>query len=121
MSLTPEEVYAYAVAQTKRTGRARKDDQRMFAAGIAHERARGAWQPIKTAPIQPFDAENWYMSASPNLLLWSGHWVTIGGYGYTQRGRGRWRNHAGTLTPTHWMPLPQPPQEAPADGGQPGE
>lgn len=68
------------------------------------------WQPIETAPKGRFYAEKWFLSASPPLLLWDGLGATIGQYGYTERGKGRWRDWRGNVEPTHWMPLPAPPE-----------
>lgn len=68
------------------------------------------WQPIETAPIEPFDAERWYMSASPNLLVWTSLGTRIASYGYTRQGKGRWRDYHGNIEPTHWMPLPEAPE-----------
>lgn len=67
------------------------------------------WQPIETAPEYKFDPNRWYMNG-PHYLLWVG-FVTIGSYGYTQKGKGRWQNHNGNIIPTHWMPLPPPPKD----------
>jgi hypothetical protein len=67
------------------------------------------WQPIETAPIKPFDAENWFMPHSPQFLLWIGRPV-IGNYSYTKHGKGRWRDFVGNVDPSHWMPLPPPPE-----------
>lgn len=71
----------------------------------------GEWQPIETAEIRPFDKEKWFMDHSPRLLLWNGHYAEIGSYGFTSKGKGRWRNYGGIVTPTHWMPLPPSPKE----------
>ena len=67
------------------------------------------WQPIETAPILPFNEEKWFMSHSPYLLLWDGR-CTIGVFGYTKRGKSRWQDFRSNINPTHWMPLPEPPQ-----------
>ncbi len=66
------------------------------------------WQPIETAPLYPFAKETWFKNG-PRYLLWTGG-VTIGSYGYTERGKGRWQDHMGNINPTHWMPLPEPPK-----------
>jgi hypothetical protein len=65
------------------------------------------WQPIETCPLPEFDPVCWYASGKP-VLTWDG-WVSIASYGYTAKGKGRWRNHMGVIAPTHWMPLPDPP------------
>lgn len=67
------------------------------------------WQPIATAPIQPFDKEKWYMGASPRLLLDCGGYtgVVIGVYGYTKAGKGRWKGPFGVVVPIGWKPLPE--------------
>jgi hypothetical protein len=80
------------------------------------------WQPIETAPIEPFNKAKWFSSFSPRLLLWNGY-CQIGTYGFTERGKGRWTANGHVLNPTHWMALPDPPDEqAPAttDGAQNG-
>lgn len=72
-------------------------------------------QPIDTAPIKPFDEDNWYMSHSPHLLLWSGHSWVIGSHGYTRKGKGKWIAYGRICNPTHWLPLPPPPETTQAD------
>lgn len=67
------------------------------------------WQLIETAPIKEFDKEHWFVPHSPFLLLTNGHRVFIGSYEFTEKGKGRWRDHYGTAYPTHWMPLPELP------------
>ena len=67
------------------------------------------WQPIETCPLPAFDPEKWYRNG-PSVLLWT-HWVSVGSYGYTQTGKGRWQIVGRTVHPTHWMPLPDPPKE----------
>lgn len=70
------------------------------------------WQPIETAPIEPFNPARWYSAHSPRLLLWNGGYSVIGNYGFTERGKGRWLDHASRVCePTHWMPLPPPPEQ----------
>jgi hypothetical protein len=70
----------------------------------------GTWQPIETAPIEPFDQKRWFMAHSERLLLYRvGGWVTIGTYNFTEKGKGRWQHYLGNIEPTHWMPLPEPP------------
>lgn len=66
------------------------------------------WQPIETAPIQPFVKEKWFVSG-PSILLWK-HYPIIGEYGYTQQGKGRWLAYGRVVEPTHWMPLPEAPK-----------
>ena len=66
------------------------------------------WQPIETCPPFPFNQAKWFMDG-PRYLLWIGQ-CTIGAYGYTEKGKGRWRNYVGGITPTHWMPLPKAPK-----------
>lgn len=68
------------------------------------------WQPIESAPIQPFNAVNWYMPATPWLLVSSGESVQMAQYSYTEKGKGRWRTSYGPCQPTHWMFLPEPPK-----------
>lgn len=58
------------------------------------------WQPIETAPKE-----------TP-VLIWNGEWVLIGEqWGDTPWSE--WGNEADALNgrqPTHWMPLPDPPE-----------
>jgi hypothetical protein len=75
------------------------------------------WQPIETYPLPEFDAKTWYRNG-PRVLLWTGNYATIGSYGYTQKGKGRWQDQGRTTVPTHWMPLPSNPDtsSAPTSG-----
>ena len=75
---------------------------------VASTAMLGAWRPIDTCPPFPFDKETWFKDG-PRYLLWVGGYCTIGSYGYTQKGKGRWRNYLGSIHPTHWMPLPEAP------------
>ena len=68
------------------------------------------WKPIKDISVFEFDSEKWY-NDGPRYLLWAGHHITIGSYGYTKKGKGRWRNSLGNINPTHFMPLPAPPED----------
>ena len=65
------------------------------------------WQPIETAP------EDIMHSADP-VLLWSPDTHTCVVYGRYWTQTGQWEeDHMSTpLHPTHWRPLPAPPQEA---------
>ena len=69
------------------------------------------WQPIETARIEPFNKDKWFKSHSLRMLLWTGY-VQIGCYEYTERGKGRWISYLGVIKPTHWMPIPDAPDEA---------
>lgn len=70
------------------------------------------WQPIETAPIRPFDPEKWYMAHSDRLLVWNGHRADIATYNFTQKGKGKWHSGGRIVDSlTHWMPLPEPPNE----------
>jgi hypothetical protein len=68
------------------------------------------WQPIETAPIEPFNKEKWFERHSPSLLVFA-NYIQIASYGYTERGKGRWIGGLGVIAPTHWMPLPNKPKE----------
>lgn len=64
---------------------------------------KGEWQRIETAPDATY------------ILIWDGIDVTIGKHvTFTTLGRsGMWTDlcdDQGTPKPTHWMPLPEPPQ-----------
>lgn len=68
------------------------------------------WKTIDSAPIDPFNADKWFMPHSPRLLLWLGNAAVIGNYGFTRKGKGRWSDWHGIINPTHWMELPEPPK-----------
>jgi hypothetical protein len=69
------------------------------------------WQPIATAPVHEFDPDNWW-SQGTSVLIFAGTYARIASYSYTKKGKGRWRDHYGTVVaPTHWMPLPAPPEQ----------
>jgi hypothetical protein len=53
------------------------------------------WRPIETAPMDATD-----------FLLWDGRLLTVG-WALNQP---VWHSHVGRFTPTHWMPLPEPPK-----------
>lgn len=69
------------------------------------------WQPIETAPKgepKPYGAgprilglavKEW--GASHNIVYWS--------Y-YKDTTKGAWKGPYANWTPTHWMPLPEPPE-----------
>ncbi len=68
------------------------------------------WQPIETAIVKPFSAEDWFKAATPGLLLTNGWRATVGYYGYTSKGKGRWMSHGQVFVPTHWMEIPKHPE-----------
>ena len=68
------------------------------------------WQPIDTAPTDPFDKDHWYRSHSERLLLWNGSSIRIGIYKFTKHGKAKWEAAGRCMVPTHWMALPKPPR-----------
>ena len=62
------------------------------------------WQPIETAPT-----DGTAVLLYPYLDDWANAYVV---YGYATLD-GEWFSEVGRLTfePTHWMPLPEPPEE----------
>ena len=72
----------------------------------------GEWQPIETAPK---DSTYYFVSVKSDV---SGRWdVAIGRFGedgfYFKDGC---ELDGWNWTPTHWMPLPEPPKEPPSNG-----
>lgn len=79
------------------------------------------WQPIETAPRwTPKPGQNIALGRPEMLLGWRGSDTIALGYwepardengGWDQTGGGRWWSKNGPYAdPTHWMPLPDPPQ-----------
>lgn len=84
------------------------------------------WQPIETAPKGsgpdgPQDRKHPEFVDSPSLFLWTSDGMIIGycdwyyhpGYGHGAcDDEPAWRRQDGgaAYTPTHWQPLPEPPQ-----------
>lgn len=74
------------------------------------------WQPIETAPIEPWTPQTASYYRFRCLLQLSPQWVQEGeGYWVTPRPNSkiktptlRWRTHLGVCAPTHWQPLPMP-------------
>lgn len=71
------------------------------------------WQPISTAPIEPYDPNRdyWEDRERDGILVWNGRFCEVAWYTYTRGGRGLWNGMRGIIHPTHWMPLPPPPGE----------
>jgi hypothetical protein len=67
------------------------------------------WQPLETAPkdgtqIRAFDGE------AIAAVMWIEDCDFDGGYGWTDRTVASWgMQHYWQMKPTHWMPLPPPP------------
>lgn len=66
------------------------------------------WQPIESAPKTTQSRLVWCPERqNVRLVFWDGRY------------EGEWRTCGGTSlteTPTHWMPLPEPPKEVPHVG-----
>lgn len=71
------------------------------------------WRSIETAPKDGTRVLLWIVSESPyhedHAMPGVGHWTEWNGGGWV-----RW--HRGT--PTHWMPLPEPPKPEREDDGE---
>ena len=73
----------------------------------ADRETQNTWQPIETAPKTPNAILVWVGSIQCSFAVWwdevNQKWVIFGG---------GWRSFlSGDNGPTHWMPLPEPPQE----------
>ena len=85
------------------------------------------WRPIETAPRGsgengPHNVTDPAYVAPPKVLLFTQEGIEVGYYDwYYHEGYGRgaetgvsaWRTTSGdqAYSPTHWMPIPQPPKE----------
>lgn len=70
-------------------------------AGIDVKYAQAQWQPIETAPKDVPILAAWASDGGVHIVYWSDS------YG------GGWIGHyPETIEPTHWMPLPAPPEAA---------
>lgn len=76
------------------------------------------WRPIESAPhglSHPYDKSD---DAAQFVLIWNGHHVGVAWHEYIHDEHGiasYWHGEDGTFEgpdPTHWMPLPSPPEEA---------
>ena len=68
------------------------------------------WMPIETAPkdgteVQLWGDEDWIPKA---------RWLHVHGGWYVEYWDADWRSYSDSAVynPTHWMPLPAPPQES---------
>lgn len=68
-----------------------------------HLRAGGVWQPIESAPRNEYVLAAWPNGVGTAVLMM-----------YTSAGYSWVRNYSPCDTPTHWMPLPEPPMLAAA-------
>lgn len=76
-------------------------------AKIAELEAATQWQPIATAP----------KDGTMIVLLAENTAVNVGSYSADSYNQWRWRRvNGGRIAPTHWQPLPQPPQPATGQG-----
>lgn len=71
------------------------------------------WQPIETAPRDRRKDEN----RGPPLQLFQRGFAPMTGCWFQMQGQktGWWNVGGKPFSPTHWRPLPSPPQEAPHD------
>ncbi len=75
--------------------------------GLASTDVLGAWLPIETAPRDGTDALI-YVAATREQFV--AYWrAEMQAFVIAPDSRGGW---IGLKTPTHWMPLPAPPQSA---------
>ena len=101
MSLTPEERIALGKACAL-AGFAPSANRPMglFAAAIAHERARCAWQPIESAPKDGTNV----------LLLREAHDCTVGRFNATRQQWASIPNDYRIRDAIAWFPIPEPPE-----------
>jgi hypothetical protein len=85
------------------SGSVKAEDAEFIAAAprlVGNLIAKLAWQPIATAPKDRRPVLIVYRSWEGNPIVTAGNWDGQG-----------WRCGVGGVTPTHWMPLPDPPSE----------
>ena len=63
-------------------------------------------QWIRTADKLPTDNDDDMLAFDPELGIVMAYYESANAY---EKSRW-WCDHAGTIQPTHWMPLPEPPQ-----------
>lgn len=70
------------------------------------------WRPIETAPKDRTVVDLWAMGRRWPDMEWE---VTCPSHpdGVWKRAGTDWYDAMGWLDPTHWMPLPPPPEETP--------
>lgn len=78
---------------------------------------RMTWRPIETCELPAFDKDRWYMDVLSCLGATNNYFLGRIDYGYTERGKGRWRDARGYIcNPTHWMPSPPIPSTESKEG-----
>lgn len=66
------------------------------------------WQTIDSAPKNGSRIQLWTL---PRFIQGHAGYATIGSFREYERGVESWRADSGaSLHPTHWQPLPEPPQ-----------
>jgi hypothetical protein len=74
------------------------------------------WRPIATAPLPRFSKRDYFDRRFACLIYDPERGVSLGVFSYAGNGTAAWSSYgigpSRRANPTHWMPLPEGPQDA---------